>query len=176
MTRVGYTLAVTTYEPTGATLDALNDDAALPAGFRHLLYRVRIGYGQPVLQAAGEAIMSWELHRKAGVRPRPSAPRAAPGVTVVSSVPIPAPCVVVWVLERPDRVGFGYGTMEGHPFSGEESFTAWTDAAGDVWFSVIAFSRPVRWFTKMAGPVAPLFQRAYARHLARVLRRLASGA
>ena len=52
------------------------------------------------------------------------APRAAPGVTVVSRVPIPAPCVVVWVLERPDRIGFGYGTTAGHPFSGEESFTA----------------------------------------------------
>jgi uncharacterized protein (UPF0548 family) len=171
----GTTLAVTSYEPTGATLDAVNDDAALPNGFRHLRFRARIGSGQRVLQAAGEAIMTWQLHRKAGVRPRPSAPRAAPGVTVVSNVPIKAPCVVVWVLERPDRIGFGYGTTDGHPFSGEESFTAWIDPAGDVWFTVIAFSRPARWYTKAAGPIAPVFQRLYVRRLARVLRKLSSG-
>jgi uncharacterized protein (UPF0548 family) len=169
----GTTLAVTTYEPTGATLAAL-DDAALPGEFRHLRFTARIGSGQPVLQAAGEAIMTWQLHRKAGVRPQPSAPRAAPGVTVVSRVPIKAPCVVVWVVERPDRIGFGYGTMDGHPFTGEESFTAWIDAAGDVWFTVIAFSRPARWFTKVAGPIAPVFQHLYARRMARILRKLAN--
>ena len=172
---MGYNDAVTTYEPTGSTLAALDDGAALPAGFRHLRYRTRIGSGQDVLQRAGEAIMTWQLHRSAGVRPRPSGPRAAPGVTVVSSVPIKAPCVVVWVLERPDRIGFGYGTTQGHPFSGEESFSASIDAGGDVWFTVIAFSRPARWYTRLGGPIAPLFQRLYARNLGRVLRKLAAG-
>jgi uncharacterized protein (UPF0548 family) len=166
-------MAVTTYEPTGATLTALDDGAALPAGYRHLRYRTRIGSGDDVFRVAGEAIMSWQLHRSAGVRPRPSAARAAPGVTVVSRVPIPAPCIVVWVLERPDRVGFGYGTTQGHPFSGEESFTASVDPAGDVWFTVIAFSKPARWYTRLAGPVAPLFQQLYARRLGRILRKLA---
>ena len=173
----GTTRAVTatpTYQPTGATRAGLDDPSALPAGFRHLRYRTRIGHGEHVFEAAGEAIMTWRLHRAVGVRPRPSAPRAAPGVTVVSSVPIPAPCVVVWVLEQEDRAGFGYGTTAGHPFSGEEAFVTSIDAGGDVWFTMAAFSRPARWYTRAAGPVAPLFQRLYARRMGQVLRRLAT--
>ncbi len=166
-------MAVTTYEPTGATLAALETTTPSPAASGTCVSGPASATASTVLTAAGEAIMTWQLHRKAGVRPRPSAPRADPGVTVVSSVPITAPCVVVWVLERPDRIGFGYGTTEGHPFSGEESFTTWIDAAGDVWFAVIAFSRPARWYTTAAGPVAPVFQRLYARRLGRILRKLA---
>jgi uncharacterized protein (UPF0548 family) len=85
-----------------------------------------------------------------------------------------APCLVVWTLAEGARAGFGYGTTAGHPFSGEESFVTALDDAGDVWFAVAAFSRPARWFTRAAGPIAPLFQQAYARRCAAVLRRLAT--
>jgi uncharacterized protein (UPF0548 family) len=163
-----------TYEATGATRTALEDQSALPAGFRHLRYRTRIGDDEHVFKAAGEAIMTWHLHRATGVRPRPSAPRAAPGVTVVSSVPVPAPCVVVWVLEQENRTGFGYGTTAGHPFSGEEAFVTSIDAGGHVWFTMVAFSRPARWFTRAAGPIVPIFQQLYARRMGQVLRKLAA--
>jgi uncharacterized protein (UPF0548 family) len=168
-----------TYAPAGATRQAVDDVLAgrppqLPPGFRHLHHRVRIGHGEHVFEAAGEAIMTWRLHRAVGVRPQPSAPRAAPDVTVVSHIPIATPCVVVWTLDEPSRAGFGYGTTAGHPFSGEESFVASLDDGGNVWFTVVAFSRPARWFTRAAGPVAPLFQKAYARRCASVLRRLAN--
>jgi uncharacterized protein (UPF0548 family) len=29
---------------------------------------------------------------------------------------------VVWTVDEPNRIGFGYGTLQGHPESGEESF------------------------------------------------------
>ncbi|SIP67631.1 hypothetical protein BN9982_740001 [Mycobacterium tuberculosis] len=31
-----------------------------------------------------------------------------------------APCRVVYVIDEPDVRGFGYGTLPGHPVSGEE--------------------------------------------------------
>jgi uncharacterized protein (UPF0548 family) len=163
-----------TYTPTGVTRDAATGGAALPAGFNHLRVRTRIGYGEHVFRTAGEAILTFKLHRAAGIRPRPSAPRAAPGVTVVSRVPRPAPCVVIWAIDDDRRAGFGYGTTAGHPFSGEESFLTSIDEGGDVWFSVVAYSRPATWYTRLAGPIAPLTQRLYAHRLAATLRRLAT--
>ena len=37
--------------------------------------------------------------------------------------PVTAPCRVVYVVDEPDRRGFAYGTLTGHPESGEELFT-----------------------------------------------------
>ncbi|MGW0465549.1 DUF1990 family protein [Streptomyces sp. NPDC003027] len=41
--------------------------------------------------------------------------------------------------------------------------------------SVTAFSRPAALYTRLAGPLAPAFQRAYARRLGRTLRRIVEG-
>ena len=52
----------------------------------------------------------------------------------------------------PDRIGFGYGTLPGHLFRGEEAFTVERDDAGDLWFVVTAFSVPDRWWVRLGGP------------------------
>ena len=107
---------------------------------------------------------------------RVSAPRAAPGVRAASALGVApmllsGPCEVVWAVHEADLAGFGYGTLPGHPVSGEEAFMVHR-VDGRVWFRVIAFSRPATWYTRAAGPVLPRLQHAYASHLARVLRRL----
>jgi uncharacterized protein (UPF0548 family) len=81
----------------------------------------------------------------------------------------------VWAVDEADQAGFGYGTLPGHPVRGEEAFGV-RIVDGRVCFSVTAFSRPASWYTRAAGPVLPLMQRAYAGHLARVLRRLCARA
>jgi uncharacterized protein (UPF0548 family) len=73
-------------------------------------------------------------------------------------------------------VGFGYGTLPGHPFRGEEGFVASRAPDGSVWFTVTSFSRPARWYGRAAGPILPVFQRQYARRLGRALTRLHTGA
>ncbi len=162
------------YAEVGATRGG-----ALPAGYAHLRHRVRIGAGAAVFAAAGDAVLGWRMHRAVGVRPSADAPRAAPGVRVrvvlgVGPLALTAPCEVVWTEDGPDRAGFGYGTLAGHPECGEEGFLVELDGDGAVWFTVTAFSRPARWYTRAAGPLVPLFQRLYARRCGRVLRRLAS--
>ncbi|MFE0427269.1 DUF1990 family protein, partial [Streptomyces sp. NPDC058953] len=47
---------------------------------------------------------------------------------------------------------------------------------GSVWFTVMAFSRPARPLVRLAGPLVPPVQRAYARRLGRTVRRLAAPA
>jgi len=150
----------------------------LPAGYNHLHHRVLLGHGRDVLAAAGAAVTTWQMHRAAGVRIRADAARAAPGVSVECAIGVgplraTAPCEVVWSTYEPDRIGFAYGTRTGHPECGEESFVVEMGPDKAVWFTVTAFSRPNRWYTRLAGPLVPLFQHLYARHCGRTLRRLA---
>jgi uncharacterized protein (UPF0548 family) len=158
-----------TYAEVGAT-----QDDPLPAGYRHLRYRSRLGRGG--FDVAAEAVLTFAMHR-AGEQVAASAPRAAPGVAVTTRIGLGplrliAPCRVVWAEDGPDRAGFGYGTLAGHPARGEESFVVTREAGDEVWFTVTAFSVPARWYMAAAGPIAPLIQAYYARHRARALRRL----
>ena len=163
-----------TYAEVGATRAA-----TLPAGYHHLRYRRYLG-DRDAFEVAAEAVLTWRMHREAGMRMAASAERAAPGVTVrtgmgVGPLRLTAPCEVVWTAEEPDRAGFAYGTLPGHPESGEESFVVTRDGKGRLWFTVTSFSRPARWFTRAAGPGTAVFQQVYARRLAATLRNICAG-
>ncbi|MFF4952394.1 DUF1990 family protein [Streptomyces chattanoogensis] len=150
----------------------------LPPGYSHLHVAVPIGRGRDVLMAAGEAVTTFRMHRAAGAVIQADATRAAPGVAVevglgIGPLRLRAPCRVVWTVADGDRIGFGYGTRDGHPECGEESFVVERRADDSVWFTVTAFSRPAAWYARLAGPLVPVLQRCYARHLGRTLRRLA---
>ncbi|GIG86858.1 DUF1990 family protein [Plantactinospora endophytica] len=162
-----------TYAEVGATRTG-----ALPAGYRHLRYRAALP--SDGFTRAGEAVLSWQMHRAMGVRIEASAPRAEPGGTVTAGLGLgrlrlAAPCEVVWTVRDERRAGFGYGTLPGHPMRGEEAFLVEVADDGRVWFTVTAFSRPASPLTRLAGPLVPLFQRGYAWRCASVLRRLAAG-
>ncbi|MGW2058434.1 DUF1990 family protein [Streptomyces sp. NPDC001840] len=162
------------YEETGATRLG-----PLPDGYHHLHHRTRIGRGRPVFDTAGAAVTTWALHRRSGVRVRAGSPWAEPGTAVEVSaglgpLRLRAPCRVVWTAYEKDRTGFGYGTVAGHPECGEESFVVELREDGSVWFTVMAFSRPARWYTRLAGPLVPVLQLGYARWLGRTLRRIAA--
>ncbi|MGZ4748627.1 MAG: DUF1990 family protein, partial [Oryzihumus sp.] len=75
-------------------------------------------------------------------------------------------------VEEPDRVGFGYGTLPGHPESGEEAFVV-EQVGGTVRFTVTAFSRGARWYTRLAQPVTLFAQRLALRRYLRCLQRRA---
>lgn len=133
----------------------------LPPGYHHVRRRVRLGTGEPVFQAAAEALGRWQAQRGAGLVV--DSPRPEVGLTVRLGIGIGrwriwAPTRIVWVLDEPGRYGLGYGTLPGHPASGEEAFVVSTEPDGSVWFDIRAFSRPARWFFRLGGPVARLVQ------------------
>ncbi|WP_406089606.1 DUF1990 family protein [Streptomyces sp. NBC_01013] len=161
-----------TYPEAGATRLG-----PLPDGYHHLHHRTEVGHGRADLEAAGAAITEFRMHRVSGAEVRASAPRAEPGASV--RVPLgagpfrfSAPCRVVWAEYGPERIGFAYGTLPRHPECGEECFVAELAEDGTVSFTVMAFSRPVRWYTRLAGPLVPVVQHWYARRLGRTLRRI----
>ncbi len=153
----------------------------LPTGYHHLHHRTRVGRGRAAFEAAGIAVTTFHAHRTSGMRVRADAGAVRPGSRAVVGIGlgplrISAPCEVVWTAYEPTRVGFAYGTLPGHPESGEESFVVDLDADGTVWFTVTAFSRPDSWYTRLAGPLVPVLQRSYARWLGLNVRRLAAAA
>lgn len=153
-----------TYAEVGATR---YDE--LPDGYHHLRVETRIGDADR-FDTAVDSVMTWRMHRAAGLRI--TAERAHEGQRIAGRLgPFRVPCQVVWTLAGPERAGFGYGTLRGHPEQGEEAFVVELRADG-VWFVVIAFSRPAAWFTRAAGPLVVLLQHGYAHLLGRRLRSL----
>jgi uncharacterized protein (UPF0548 family) len=145
-----------TYPEIGATREAL------PPGYHRVTERTVLGKGKGVFDAAGSALMNWSMHRRAGLAVAASAERVDVGVTAVMAVTLGPlglvlPCRVVWTEDGPDRCGFAYGTLPGHPERGEESFVVQRD--GDVvTLCIIAFSAPGNVAVRLAGPIPRYLQ------------------
>ncbi|GAB3613436.1 hypothetical protein GCM10027415_17760 [Humibacter ginsengisoli] len=101
-------------------------------------------------------------------------PYIANGMTAVLRVPfgpfhVNAPVRVVYVIEEEHRVGFGYGTMNGHPLSGEESFVLEQREDDSVWLTMRSFSRAAGGVRKMIAPVSFASQRRLGKRYLRAL-------
>ena len=148
-----------TYPEVGATA------GELPAGYHHTRASAVIGTGRDRFEQAGADVLRWGMQRGAGLRVQATTEAAAVGTELVVGLgPVPAPCRVVYVLDEADRRGFAYGTLAGHPESGEELFSVRFDPASDaVHAEVVAFSRPATWWSRLGGPVTRLLQRVVTR-------------
>jgi uncharacterized protein (UPF0548 family) len=162
--------AALTYSEVGATLRS-----QLPDGYHHLRHRAQLR--GTTLSTAASNLLSWDMHRVAGIRVPDSAPPVVEGGIVTGTVSaglfhVHVPWQVVWVINEPHRVGFAYGTLPGHPECGEEAFLIEKDAEGALWFTVTAFSNPGRWYTALAGPLTRLTQCVFAHRYAQALQKL----
>lgn len=98
----------------------------------------------------------------------------APGDTAVLTIPfwpirVHAPCRVIYVIDEPNRKGFAYGTLPGHPESGEEAFIVDRTDDGSVWLTIRAFSRPSAWQWWAVYPVLRFMQSLITRRYFRSL-------
>ena len=148
-----------TYREVGATASG-----ELPAGYGQLHVEARIGTGQQRFEQAADAVMHWGMQRGAGLRVRASSEVVElDAVVLVRMGFLPAPCRVVYVVDEPDMRGFAYGTLPGHPESGEERFVVRRDPATSAVFAeVSSFSRPATWWSKAGGPLVSVAQRVIA--------------
>lgn len=137
---------------------------SLPVGYRHLHREILL---DAPLTSAAEVLMSWRLHERCGLHPESIEPRVVPGAEVVLRFAwMRIPCQVVWVEESPERTGFAYGSLDGHPERGEASFVLEPSGPERTRFAVRSFSKPGNWVSRIGRPVAPHLQsRATARFL-----------
>lgn len=148
-----------TYPEVGAT------KGPLPGGYQHVRLSAVIGHGRARFEEAADAVLHWGMQRGAGVLVDARSEVAAVGAEVtVGFWPLRAPCRVVYVLAETDRRGFAYGTLPGHPETGEELFAVRYDPTDDsVHAEVTAFSRHATWWSRLGGPVTRLAQKVITR-------------
>lgn len=148
--------AACTYPEVGATADG-----DLPFGYRRLS-RSRAVRGRS-FESAGDQLMTWQVQERAGLRVAASARRAATDEVVLlrlgrGPATVRIPCRVVYTVDETDRTGFAYGTLPGHPESGEELFLLERRGTGAPVLTITAFSRPATLLSRAGGPLARLVQ------------------
>ncbi|GGQ19408.1 DUF1990 family protein [Streptomyces mutabilis] len=102
-------------------------------------------------------------------------PRVLPGLTVqlrrqVGPLLMKMPIRVVYVLDEPNRKGFAFGTLAGHPVGGEAAFIVERSADDSVWFILRSLSGPGKGLWRLAYPIVLLlrgrFRESYLKALA----------
>ena len=157
-----------TYAEIGAT------EGTMPPGYRHDRRVVDLPGGEAVFRRAADGVFQWQPQRSVGATVTPDDPPVE-GATVIVTVRVGllfalAPCRIVRVIDGPDRYGFAYGSLPGHPEEGEESFVV-ERREGRTSFVVTAFSRWAEPLARLGGPVTRAVQlrtmRGYVEGLSR---------
>jgi uncharacterized protein (UPF0548 family) len=170
--------ALSTAPFTYAEVGATRDPATMPAGYRHRERSAVVGSGRTAFERCAAAVLDWGCQRALPLRLRASGPASDVGAVAVLTAGLPAlgydiPCRVVWSATEGNERGFAYGSLPGHPESGEEAFLVRIDDDGVVRFTTWVFSRLTSPLARLGGPVSwgvqALALRAYvgaARHAA----------
>ena len=169
---------VPSYSPLGATRPAEERWTQAIPGFRRYERTVLIGHGTRQWAAAASAVLDWGVKTRSGfaVVPGEGTDRRALECRsywlVASLGPLTGrePVRVVAVVEEPTRCGFAYGTLDGHPVSGEEAFIVHRSPDGGVWLTLRSLTRPSRGGWRLAFPVLLVAQRWYRHRYLRALR------
>ncbi|MGV8912912.1 MAG: DUF1990 family protein [Rhodoglobus sp.] len=174
-----YPNAPVTYGAVGATRGS-TFTVLPPVGFRRVERSARIGHGDERWKFAHQQILTWGVKRRSGfgvtLLPRDplgslvdlshdndAHPRVRPGDTIVLSIgrgrfTAHEPVRVVYVVDQAKVAGFAYGTLEGHPLRGEESFMIERRDDNSVWITVRSFSRPASTKWMLLSPALRLLQ------------------
>jgi uncharacterized protein (UPF0548 family) len=164
-----------TYDEIGATRSG-----PLPPGYAHADHSAVVGQGAQAFERAVAAVFDWRAQRAAGLRVRASGPAGEPGTVVVLTAGLPRlgydiPCRVVWSQRSGPERGFGYGTLPGHPESGEEAFVVEHRDDGVVLFRTRVFSRLASPLARLGGPVSRAVQQAALHRYVAAIRQAARG-
>ena len=166
-----------TYEAVGMTL--AGGAVSVPAGYRGYEKTVNIGNGVVRWEFASAAVLRWGVKTRSGFtvvadRPSDHDPRVVLDqrywlTARVGPFHVREPIQVVAVVDEPDRKGFAYGTLSGHPVSGEEAFIVDRQRDDGVWLTIRSLTQPTEGAWRAVGPAVALAQRCYRRRYLRAL-------
>jgi uncharacterized protein (UPF0548 family) len=166
-----------TYDAPGATV--AGDGTPTPSGYRRYVKTIKIGDGVARWEFASAAVLRWGVKTRSGFAVLADPPSAGePQVTLdhrywlvahLGPVPIREPIQVVAVIDQPDRKGFAYGTLSGHPVCGEEAFIVDRHADDSVWLTIRSLTAPTTGPWRLVGSPVALAQRCYRRRYLRAL-------
>ncbi|WP_315915380.1 DUF1990 domain-containing protein [Arthrobacter sp. lap29] len=100
-------------------------------GYRVSEVTTVLGHGEELWQRASKDVLTWKVKTRSGFSVDTLGPVVeGQHVNVTASllgVKVVEPVQVVAVVDTPDRSGFAYRTLPGHPVSGEEAFIVHRD-------------------------------------------------
>ncbi|ETZ90540.1 hypothetical protein L829_4125 [Mycobacteroides abscessus MAB_030201_1075] len=117
---------------------------------------------------------NWEIKQRSGFRVHPQKTVSEGAEFVISfgwgPLVVHEPVRIVAVVDTDTRRGFAYGTLPGHPVSGEEAFIVHRDADGAVFLTLRSLTRPApSGLWRRIFPVLLLAQKAFRRRYLRSL-------
>jgi uncharacterized protein (UPF0548 family) len=169
-----------TYAPLGATAPGDERWSERPGGLRAFERTVHAGSGDEYWERASAALREWGVKTRSGFivqRSGSGGPTVEPGadfrlVARLGPLTVHEPVRVVAVVDHAERRGFAYGTLPGHPVSGEEAFILHRTSDGEVWFTLRSLTSPAAGRWRLLYPVLLVAQSWYRRRYVRSLRRL----
>jgi uncharacterized protein (UPF0548 family) len=154
-----------TYRHVGSTMD--------PAV---ACYSRTVELGRDTLEATVEGRRTWACHRGIGATVHPEEAPIALGTTVLvvlrgGPIRLLVPTRIVAVVDEPDRFGFAYGTLPGHPERGEEAFLIERHPDGRTTATIRVLAEGDWLIARLAAPLVRRLQRvALNRYLAALQR------
>jgi len=155
-----------TYDFVGATVDS-----SIPSPYAVREHHRDLGRGDDVFASAVRGMRAWVQHRGVLARVHPAGAPLHEGGTVLVVLPagpivVLAPCRIIHAVDEARRFGFAYGSLPGHPETGEEAFLLDQLPDGTVRFTIRVSSRSSTPLLRLVEPVVAVFQRvAIARYL-----------
>jgi uncharacterized protein (UPF0548 family) len=150
------------YPEAGATL------GSPPTGYDIDHNRILLGLGDDVFQLAKKAVREWKMFEVPGLKlfypdtPIEQGRDVAPLAHHLGFYSLNS-CRIVYVIEEPNSFGFAYGTLTEHAEIGEERFKIEFDPeSGEVWYDILAFSRPGHFLVKLGYFYGRYKQRQFA--------------
>ena len=169
-----------TYPSVGAT----KTGDPTPAGYVVDHTRVELGRGSTVFDRAQKALARWDQFRLGWLQAFPDDTPLRAGETVIVlarafGVWWTNAARIVYTIDEPEeslaRFGFAYGTLPGHVESGEERFLIeWDRETDQVWFDILAFSRPRHIMTRIGRRQARAMQKKFGQQSTAAMRAVLS--
>ena len=155
-----------TYSAVGATATTPPPDYVLD----HT--RIKLGKGELVFKAARTALEEWQQFNLGWLEAwSPDTPIQTGEVVAVVARAIGLwwlnACRIVYIVDEngpKTKFGFAYGTLPDHVGTGEERFLIeWNRESDEVWYDILAFSRPQHFLTHLGYPMVRRTQKRFGR-------------
>ena len=164
---------LTVQSKLGFTYTAVGATASLPpADYVVDHTRIKLGQGEEVFMKAKAALGRWQQFRLGWVEVwSPETPIQTGEVVAVIARNLGLwwlnACRIVYVVDEEEpiqRYGFAYGTLPDHAGTGEERFLVeWNSVSGEVWYDILAFSRPHLLLTRLGYPFVRRVRKRFAK-------------
>ncbi|WP_026366160.1 DUF1990 family protein [Promicromonospora sukumoe] len=149
-----------------------------PAGRRAYEHTVRLGSGTDLWDASSAAVLSWGIKTRSGfaVEPPLEAGRSAHRgerywlVARIGPFRVREPVQIITTVSTDNRAALSYGTLDGHPVSGEEAFIVHRDDNGTVSLTLRSLTHAGRGMWRGLFPLILVAQQIYRRRYLRALR------